>query len=197
MQNGRRGVERALGIDDHGERIVVHPDEIGGVLGHVAVLGHDHCHRLADEPDAVRRRAVVVDRRRHADREGLGVPGDVRAGESAVHAVQRQRLRQIVAADRRVRQRRAHDRRVAHVADRRVVVDVGSAPGEEPRVLDALDRLPDPASLAHYAPASTNGTLAFFATARSWSMRSSGIGTPCSSRSFLFARSGSPATSTG
>ena len=149
MQDGRRRIERALGIDDHRQRIVVDPDEIGGVLGDVAILGDHDGDRLADEPHPIRRGAVVVDRRRHADREGLGVPRDVRAGDRANDAVERQRRRQVVAADRRVGQRRAHDCRVARVGDRRVIVDVGPATGEEPRVLDALDRLPDPAHLGH------------------------------------------------
>ena len=105
--------------------------------------------RLTDESDPVGRRAVVVDRRGHADREGLGVPRDVLAGDRADHAVEGQRRREIVAANRRVRQRRAHDRRVAGIGHRRVIVDVGSAAGEEPRVLDAFDRLADPAGLGH------------------------------------------------
>src|SRR3989475_8849947 len=56
-----------------------------------------------------------------------------------------QRRRELVPADLRMGQRRADDRRVARVRDRRVIVDEGSATGQEPRVLDALDRLADPA----------------------------------------------------
>src|SRR5262249_14341993 len=133
---------------------------------------------------------------RHTDRERLGVAGDVLAGEHPDDAVEGHRRRQVVAANLRVGDRRAHDRRVTGVGDRGGIVDVGAAAGQEPRVLDTLDRLADPAFLGHH-PASRNGTFAFLATTRSWSIKSSGIGTPCSSRSFLFARSGSPATSTG
>jgi hypothetical protein len=141
--------ERALGIDDHRQRVVGDPHEVGRILGDVAVLRHDHRHRLADEPHPVGCRAVVMDRCGHADRERLGVAGDVLAGDGTDHAVERQRRGEVVVADRGVRHRGAHDRRVARVGHRRVIVDVGPASGEKPGVLDALDRLADPAGLGH------------------------------------------------
>src|SRR4029077_14240378 len=47
------------------------------------------------------------------------------------------------------------------------------------------------------AAASPKGTPALFATSRSCAIRSSGMGTPCWSRSRRVTISGSPATSTG
>ena len=46
-------VERLLGIDDGGQRVVVDDDELGGVLALVALLGDDGDDGLADEAHRV------------------------------------------------------------------------------------------------------------------------------------------------
>jgi hypothetical protein len=44
--------------------------------------------------------------------------------------------------------RGAHDGRLVDVGQRRVIVDEGSAAGEEAKILDALDGLADPGGIA-------------------------------------------------
>ena len=107
VQHGRPGLERALDVDDGGQRLVVDDHRFRRVFGQVPASRHDHRHRLADEPRLVGGRAVVVHRRGHADRERLGQPRNVRAGDDADDAVPGERGRDVVARDARVRVRRA------------------------------------------------------------------------------------------
>src|SRR5206468_1509749 len=151
VQHRRIGLERFLRIDDGGQRFILDVDQLRRVLGQVSIARHDDRHRLADEPHLVGGRAVIVHGRRDADRERLRLPRDIVAGDHADHALGRARLRHVVPEDARVRVARAHDRRVVDVADRRMIVDVRSASGEETEILDALDRLADPA-IAHERP---------------------------------------------
>ncbi len=145
MKDGRIRLERALDVDDRGQRLVADDDGLRGVLGQVAVARDDQRHRLADEARLVGGGAVVAHRRGHAHREGPGVLDDVLARHDTDHAFHRERGGHVVAEDARVGIRRPHDRRVVDVRDGRVIVDEGAATGQEPRVLDALDGLSDPA----------------------------------------------------
>ncbi len=47
------GRDRALRVDDRGQRVEVERDEFGGVLGGVAAVGDDDGDRLADKPHLV------------------------------------------------------------------------------------------------------------------------------------------------
>ena len=79
-------LERALGIDDDVERLDVDLDELGGVDGRRAAVGHDHRDRLALEAHDVarQRRAQHVVGRHRPRREGSEV--EFGAGEHAGHA---------------------------------------------------------------------------------------------------------------
>jgi hypothetical protein len=72
---GSRRIERRLGTDDHGKRVVVHVDQLEGVVGDVRVLG-DHARDLLSlHPHLVGREhgLRVAGERRH--------PGEVVLGE--------------------------------------------------------------------------------------------------------------------
>ena len=149
VQDGRVRLERALGVHHGGQRLVPHLHEIGRVLGDVAALADDDGDGLADEARLVGRRTVVADGRGDAHCEGLGVLQDVLAREDADDPLERARGLHLVAKDAGVGVGRAHDRGVEEVRDRRMIVDVGAAAGEKPRVLDAPHRLADPALFRH------------------------------------------------
>ena len=148
VQHGRVGFERLLGIDHGGQRLVLHLHQLRRVLGEIPVARDDDGHGLADETDLVGGRAVIVDGRGHADREGPGLLRHVLAGDHGDHALGGARPGDVVPDEARVRVPRAHDRRVMDVADGRMIVDERSASREKAEILDAPDGLADPA-IAH------------------------------------------------
>jgi hypothetical protein len=147
-----RSSQRALRVDDDGQRLVPDPHRLGRVLGQVSVPRDDDGDGLAHEPRAVGRRAVVVHGRGHAHRERLRRPGDVLAGDHPDDARHGERLGHLVAQDAGVGVGRADDRGVADVGDGGMVVEEGPSSPQEPRILDALDRFPDPAPLRSGCP---------------------------------------------
>ncbi len=123
----RAGLKRIGHADHGGQRLVVHPHQIGSLDGGGARFGDDHRHALADVTHLVNGERVV--RRlgdgaslamgeRHVARVGrvgnrLAALGDVVApGQHRQHAWRRKRRAGIDRADHGVRVRRAQDHRI-------------------------------------------------------------------------------------
>ena len=111
------GTGRALvDADDHGQLLVGDPDPLGGVLGDVAVAGHDHDDGLADVVDLVAGQGVAgarVGERRVRDQQGqrLGDPaGQVVPGVDRHDAVDVERVGDVDVDDPGVGVRAAHER---------------------------------------------------------------------------------------
>ena len=128
--------------------VVVDLDRLGGVLGLVMAVGHDHRHRVADIAHGVdrhhrmRRRLVrlavlVLDHPAADQAADLGV-GDVLAGEDRDHARHRLGGRGVDALDLGVSVRRAHEVRVGRACERQVV-DIAARAGEEAMIFLPLD----------------------------------------------------------
>ena len=92
VEDRRARLERAAGVGDHLERLVVDLDELGGVAGELARLGDDDGDRVADEAGAADGERVVLDlaagRRRELE-ERVGQRRHLVAGERAVDARER------------------------------------------------------------------------------------------------------------
>ena len=129
-------------VDDRGERVVLDVDEIGGVLGDVAIVGDDERDEIADEADLVlgERGARAVRDVLAGEREPRFVDArvEVGRGEHGVDAVEFERCGGVDAHDPRPGERAAHEAGVEH-ARPHDVVDVGAVAGEQPRILDAGD----------------------------------------------------------
>ena len=136
-----------LGVDHRGQQLVLHVDEVDGVLGDVAALRHHRGHGLAHVADPIRGDAVLGDRRVGEAGQRSGLLGGLGAGHHQHHARQRFGPAGVDALDARVRVRASQHRGVGHVGKDHVV-DVLAAPGQQPRVLDALHALADPAVAA-------------------------------------------------
>ena len=101
-------------IEHDGQLLVVHLDEVAGVLGDVAVLGDHGGHALAEVAHLLDRDHVLDDRTGAERGQGIGALGDVLARHDGDHAGQ---LLGRLGADREdlgVGVRAAHDRRVRH-----------------------------------------------------------------------------------
>ncbi len=145
---GRALVERVGEIDVGRLLLVVDLDRLGGVLGLVVAVGHDHRHRVADIADGVdrhhrmRRRLVrlavlVLDHPAADQAADLGV-GDVLAGEDRDHARHRLGGRGVDALDLGVGVRRTQEVRVGRARERQVV-DIAAGAGQEALVFRPLD----------------------------------------------------------
>ena len=127
-------------VDHGGQRLPVDLDQAGGVLGDVAVVGHDHGDRLADVAHLVHAPAaagcaVGQARMRDDQRRGLVELAQVGGGQDQVHAGQRARAGDV---DRPMPRGRAGcaARGVQH-ARRIHVVDEAAEPAQQARVFVA------------------------------------------------------------
>jgi hypothetical protein len=123
------------------EGVEVDHDQVGGVLGEVAVVGDHERDRLADEAD------LAVGEGRHGcllAPARVGVPElahlgvEVGAGEHGVHAGRGEGLGGVDARDAGPGQRAAHEAGVEHPRPHDVV-DEGAPSGQQAGVLDAVD----------------------------------------------------------
>ncbi len=126
--NLRRPVQGGLlRIDDRWQRLVIHVDEIEGVVRLVTRFRHRHRDRIANvADDLLGNRQVLADlqvRVRHQPAAGdrLQVPVDVLPGEHADDAWGSFRARGVDPFDARMRVRAAEDGRVHHAGQRDVV----------------------------------------------------------------------------
>ncbi len=137
---------------DGGEGLIVHADQFGGVLALVAVVGEHHGHRLTHEPHPVHRQQRLLPHPAHRKGSGLAARGraalgqrwwrrdvvDVLVGQHGDHAGRRQRRRGVDAGDQRVAVVAAHERDPCRPRQLRdpEVIHIGTAGGQQPRVLD-------------------------------------------------------------
>ncbi len=150
MRERRAALERRRAVGDRGQRLEVDVDQRGRVLGDVAAVGDHQRDRLADEAhlvlgEAIRHQRLLDRRIGHQQRHRLPPHafGQVRVGDDGMHARQRQRARLVDAADVRMWMRAAQHRDLEHTRQMDVV-DVARAPGEEGRILLALDARAEP-----------------------------------------------------
>ena len=118
-------LERIDSAEHHRQRLVIHLDEIAGVLGDVAVLGYHGGHAFAAVVHLLDRDHVLDDQTGAERRQGIRGLADAAGRDDGDHPGQ---LLGRVGADRedlRVRVRAADDRRVRH-----------------PRQLDVVDVAP-------------------------------------------------------
>ncbi len=149
VEHGRVGLEGALDVHHGGERLVADDHGLRRVLGEVPVARHHHRHRFPDEARLVGGQRVVGRGSGDADGEGLGQPRHVLARDHPDHALHGEGRRHLVTQDARMRVWRAHDGRVVDVGARGEIVDEVAAAAQQPRILDALHGLPDPAPRGH------------------------------------------------
>ena len=138
-----------LGVDEHGELVVLDLDELGGVARELSRRRADRRDGLSHVAHASDRERVVLDVPARLDRhleEGIRVDRDLVARDRPVHALELERLRDVDRDDLRVGVRRADEVDVAHAVPAHVVEERALAL-DEPLVLLARDRLPDEALL--------------------------------------------------
>ena len=153
LPDQRRAVlERRLGVDHDGLRVVVDDHLLCRVDDAVLVGADDDRHRVADALDlaALQRhvvRGVDLHPGRRPDHRDAALEAQVLGREDAEDARLRRGLGGVDRGDRRVRLGRAHDRRVDGARDVQVVDEAPGA-GDEAGVLAPLHRLPDEAVAA-------------------------------------------------
>jgi len=163
--DGALGAPGGLQPDHRRQRLVGHRDALGGVLGDVAVAGHDHRHRLADVPHHAVGQRVGGPRGVQAgvgdqQRQRLGDPAvEVLVGVDGDQAVDVQRAADVDVEDPRVGVRAAHEGRRQR-AGAEVVEEAAVAAGQ-PGVLPPGDRLAeDPGGHGSGAPSPFSSSAA-------------------------------------
>ena len=81
MQLRRRIFASELRVDHRFERLIVHRDQFGGILGQIATLRHRHRHRLTDIAHALDGERPLLDRRLDDRQKRVGELADVFAGQ--------------------------------------------------------------------------------------------------------------------
>ena len=142
---GAAGSARRARVDDRRQRIAVEDDEVGGVLGEVAVGGDDRGDRLAVEADPVageeRLGGLDVGAQRRPRPQLAARDLGIVAGHHRDHARRGPRGVGVDAADAPVGERAAHEGDVEHSGETQVA-DIATATGEQPGVLLAGDARP-------------------------------------------------------
>ncbi len=159
-----RGRPRVLDAHDGFEQLVVDPDQVDGVLGHVAVVRHDERDGFTYVVDLVLRErvlraAVGQGRVRDQQRQRIGHRArEVLMGPHGMHPIEVQHPLDVDVDDLRVGVRRAQYRGVKRARRHGDVVDVPASAAEEALVLDALD--PGPEELAGHVRSPSVGSAA-------------------------------------
>ena len=163
MDLGRALVERLGEIDVGGLHVVVDLDRLGGVLGLVVAVGHDHGDRVADIAHRIdrhhrmRRRLVrlavlVLDHPAADQAADLGVD-QVLAGEDLDHARHLLGRRGVDALDLGVGVRRTQEVGVGRARERQIV-DIAAGSGQEALVFRPKNAGADSGGGGHgYTPA--------------------------------------------
>jgi hypothetical protein len=138
---GRALLGGALGGRHRRQRLPVHRDQIGGVVGGVLALGDHHRDRIAHVAGGLAGQRRVRRDLQLGQEPAAGQrvdPGHVLAGEDGDHAGMRLGLGDVDAADLRVAVRAPHERGIGH-AGKLEVVGVVALAGDEAGVLAPLD----------------------------------------------------------
>ena len=146
VELGCAGQDRRLQIGDGGEWLVVHVDQVKGVLRDIGIVCDHRGDRLADVPDPVVGQHGGGDGQHPVRAGALAAVGQrlleggaqLLAGEHGDHAGQGGGRCSVDAQDAGVAVDAAQDRQVADIS-RTQVVHVGGATGDQPGVLFALD----------------------------------------------------------
>jgi hypothetical protein len=138
------GGQRILGVDHGGQQLILDLNQVERILSDVTALGH-HCgHRLADMSHLLVGDAVLGRGRAREAGQRARLRGSLGPGHHEQHAGQRPGLAYVNADDSRVGVRAAQHGGVGHIRHRHIV-DIFAAPREQPRILDPLHILADPA----------------------------------------------------
>jgi hypothetical protein len=143
----RAGLQRRLGVDDHGQRVVLDEHLLGRVDHAVLAVADDDRDPLAHVLDRVAGERPVLgpldlDAGRHPGHGQRALEVEVLAGEDG-DAGDLVGPGRVDRDDAGVRLGRAHDGHVEH-AGQHDVVDIAPLPGDHPGVLLAAQRLADP-----------------------------------------------------
>ncbi len=130
------GCERGLGIDDRGQRVVLHDDGLGRVGSGGSCRRDDHRDRVADEADLVGRERRPQDLGVELHQPFVERQAEIRGREDGHDTRHRPGLVGVNRHDARVRVRRAHEVQMQDPVDRQVVDELGAS-DEEVRVFDA------------------------------------------------------------
>ena len=143
MDERRTRRERSLRVDDGLERIVLHDDQLDGVLGRVPALGDHGRDRFPNVAYLAERQARPLTLLEDGGWKDLGTEGQphplqrtrhVLAREHTTHARQAERCARIDLADPGVRMRASHEGDVQR-AGQADVVDVGRSAAKKARIL--------------------------------------------------------------
>ena len=146
---------RLLEIHHSGERLVVHDNELGRIIGKVSIFRDHHRHRLACIDDLVLGdrelvgHLLLIGDKGIGDREGgVDVGLEVGGGEDGHNPRRCQRCARVNRSDASMGMRAAHDRHVRHVHEVDVVDEV-AVPGDELGILTTLDARSDHGGDSH------------------------------------------------
>ena len=136
------GGKRRVGIGNSGQRLAVHLDEIAGVGGLGRAVGAEPNHRLPDEAHALGSESPPLGgpeaRAFQSRREGLHPLRQILPGERRGDSRRATRALHVHPANLRVSMDAPHEGRVEQPGQPKIV-EIGATPGEQARVLDALD----------------------------------------------------------
>ena len=143
------GAQGRLQIDHRRQRLVVHPDLFGNILGQVAAGRHHQDHRLAQLAHLAfgqrylhaRMEGTALDRRRrHQEWSRLPIVAEILGGEDRQDSLFGQRVALVDGGDASVSVGAAHEGRMNHPWQMNIVHEQRLA-GEEARVFVARNTL--------------------------------------------------------
>ena len=135
-RSGALGLRRRYRVDDRRQHLVGHLDEVGGVLGPVAIGRGDRDHRLADIAHLVDREAVIVDRVLEADDHRIGLGRHVRAGHDGENPRRGERFGRVDGDDLGMGVRRADEGGLQGALPDRHIVDEAALAAQQGAVFD-------------------------------------------------------------
>jgi hypothetical protein len=144
VQHLRIGGERRARLHHDRQRVIVDLDQVKRVLSDVAAGRDDHRDRLTDIAHAVDRDRPALDRRAHADDKARPVRLHLRCRDDGPNAGQRAGGFNPDRTNVRMRMRRAQDCGMERAGAYRQIIEIAPCPAQERRVLDPLDRAPEP-----------------------------------------------------
>ena len=166
VDSGRARGKCRLAIRSRRQRLPIHLDQRGCILGDIAIFGHDHCNRLAninrlvpDERWPVQVLLVVLARQAHHDELVAQMRQQVISDQHRVHPLQSERGILANAANQSVSVRAAYECGLQHAGHVQIVDEAAFSP-QQRLVLQPGHRAADEAHSA-FVPAtrSTASTM--------------------------------------